>query len=174
MKDTIEFEHCNISFNERIKHYSFILIGIISITGLLCIINTPENFLPFITIISILFGTVIGYKIYKARYYIVKLFLDAEKIEVTYLDKSKEVYIESLLEKVDFEIIETSSRFYFNCKLMIYLNGLSFEINNDFDWHLDEIKQIFLFLKNHTNENLTEKEKFLIERLEEELIKTPF
>lgn len=58
----IKIEHNNISFQERVKYYLFIFLGVVSTFGLFqAFSKKAENFLAYISAISVSFGLLLGY-----------------------------------------------------------------------------------------------------------------
>ena len=101
-------------------------------------------------------------------------YCDSHNVKVCYLNGSKECVIETTVENIDINVRNTSSRAGFNCELLLSVEELEFVITKDFDWNFAEMKQLFEDVKFHKNEKLNEKEKFIIERIENYLNKRPF
>ena len=175
MTTFIEFKKTNISFLERIKYYVLIFIGIISLISLISFIKSDkgEN-VTFIIIMSIIFALAISYKLYQQRHFLIFIKSDSKTIEVEYLNYSEREIIKSEINKIEIELKNTSSRSGFNCELIIRIENKKFTINNDFNWSFAEMEEIFQFIKFHKGENLTEKEKHTISRIENKLKQNPF
>ncbi len=175
MEKNINLRHSYISFIDRTKYYLLLLIGLISFGGLISIIDGPaESVLPFLSIMSFLIGIVTAFKIYRTRFFLLEFNSYSEKIDITYLKFSKEFQLECPISDVDVIIVETSSKFNFNCKLILTIEDLDIEINSDFNWGLDDLKKLFVYIKYYKNSSMTEKEKHLLQRLDERLLKVPF
>ena len=174
-ENIIKIEHPAISFFERVKYYISIYIGIISLFGIFYAFEEGrKGFLSFILFMSLIFGSFITYKIYRAKLYLTDFYSDSYKVEMCYLNCSEEQTILSTIEKLEIKLKNTTSRAGFNCELEIIIDNKKFIINDDFDWGFSEMKTLFEYIKSHKKEILTEKEKFIISRIEEKLKRNPF
>lgn len=174
-ENIIKIEHPAIPFFERVKYYISIYIGIISLLGLFFAFDEgKKGFLSFILFMSLVFGLFIIYKIYKTKLYLIDFYSDSNKVEICYLNYSEEQTILSTIEKTEIKLKNTTSRAGFNCELEITIGNKKFIINDDFDWGFSEMKTLFEYIKSHKQEILTEKEKFIISRIEEKLKRNPF
>ena len=170
IEDKINIDLYKIPFFERAKYYILVFIGIVSIFSLIFALDKDsKDFLTFIIIICLTFGLLISYKIYKTKLYLTSFHSDSQKVEIHYLNYSEEQIAISTIEETEIMLINTTSRAGFNCELEIIIDDKKFIINNDFDWGFSEMKILFEYIKFHKNEKLTEKEKFIISRLEEKL-----
>lgn len=174
-ENIIKIGHPVISFFERVKYYISIYIGIISLFGLFYAFDEGrKGFLSFILFMSLVFGLFIIYKIYKTKLYLTDFYSDSYRVEICYLNCSEEQTILSTIEKIEIKLKNTSSRAGFDCEIEIIIDNKKFIINDDFDWGFSEMKTLFEYIKSHKQEILTEKEKFIISRIEEKLKRTPF
>lgn len=174
-ENIIKIEYPAISFFERVKYYISIYILAISLFGLFYATDEGrKGFLDFIFIISLIFGLFISYKIYKAKLYLTYFYSDSYKVEICYLNYSEEKTILSTIDKIEIKLKNTSSKAGFNCELEITIDNKNFIINDDFDWGFSEMKTLFEYIKYHKQEILTEKEVFIISRIEEKLKRNPF
>jgi hypothetical protein len=168
IEDKINIELDKISFFDRAKYYILVFIGIVSIFSLVFALDKDsKDYITFIIIICITFGILISYKIYKTKVYLTDFHSDSQKVEIHYLNYSEEQIAFSTIEETEIILINTTSRTGFNCELEILIDNKKFIINNDFDWSFSEMKKIFEYIKFHKKENLTEKEKFILTKIEE-------
>jgi hypothetical protein len=175
MKTNIEIEKSNISFMNRMKYYILLYIGLISVFGLIDIVSSDKKSdFTFMAITSIVFGLLIGYKLYQQRNFLILIKSDSKTIEAHYLNFSSKQIIITKIEEIEIKLKNTSSRAGFNCELFIEIENKNFTINNDFEWGFDEIQELFQFIKFYKNESLTEKEKHTISRIENKLKQNPF
>jgi hypothetical protein len=174
IEPTIKIEHEYTPFYERVKSLIFLLIGSISFCSLFFIFSSKDNIGTFIVAISLALGFLTAIKIYRNRLYIFSFYCDSQNVKVCYLRASKECVIETTIENVHINFRNTSSRAGFDCKVLLSVQELEFVITNDFDWNFAEMKQLFEDVKFFKNEKLNEKEKFIIERIENYLKKRPF
>ena len=174
-ENIIKIEYPAISFFERVKYYISIYILAISLFGLFYTTDEGrKGFLDYIFIISLIFGLFISYKIYKAKLYLTDFYSDSYKVQICYLNYSEEKTILSTIDKIEIKLKNTSSKAGFNCELEITIDNKNFIINDDFDWGFSEMKTLFEYIKYHKQEILTEKEVFIISRIEEKLKRNPF
>jgi hypothetical protein len=174
-ENIIKIERPVISFFERVKYYISIFIGAISLFGLFYVFDEGrEGFLSFILFMSSIFGLFIFYKIYKTKLHLTCFDSDSLEVKVFYLNYSEEQIILTTIENIEVELKNTTSRTGFNCELEIIIDNKKFIINDDFDWGFSEMKILFEYVKSHKQEVLTEKEKFIISRIEEKLKRNPF
>ena len=173
IENNINITHLNISFFKRVKYYFKIFIGITSVFGMLYLIGDKAiDFTTYLIIIFISFGSLTYYSVYRTKLYLTCFTSDSKKIEISYLHYSEEKIIISKIEEIETRLKNTSSRSGFNCELEIFIDKKKFIINRDFDWSFYEIKKIFEYIKLQKKEKLTEKEKFIISRIEHKLKKT--
>jgi len=173
MKETISIEHSSISFTERVKYYVLQFIGAISFAGIIPVYKT-NNFLLFLSILGALLAVISARRIYQTRNYLVDFYSDGKEVKIMYLNLSAEKVITVPVYLVFAELINTTSRAGFNCKLWLCIDDIEFTIEKKFDWQYDEIKEIFLFIKNSKKENLSEYEKIMISNLNQKIIDVPF
>ncbi len=176
MENTINIVHEVTSLRKRISYHLQIYIGCISFFGLFFLINNKNasDFLLFISIFILLFGILIGNKIFKNRLYLTDFCSNTNTVKIVYFNYSKEEILETKMEKVEIEIVNTSSRTGFNCELKLKIENLKFVVNNDFDWSLTEMKQLFEYIRFHQKIKLTEREKSMLSNLEQKVKKVPF
>ena len=170
-EDKISIQHSNIPFLKRVKYYVQIYIGIISLLVLFFAFkeDTKAVFFIFILIMCLMFGLFVGYKIYKTKLYLTNFHSDSQNIEVKYLHYSDEKIISSTIDKTEIKLKNTTTRAGFDCEIVIAIEGIKFNINDDFDWNFAEMKTLFEYIKCQRKETLTEKEKHTISRIEEKL-----
>lgn len=173
MKETISIEHYSISFKERVKYYVLQFIGLVSFAGLISVFR-PNSLVAFLSVFSALIAIVFGWKIYQTRYYLVNFYSDGNDVKIMYLNLSVEKMITIPIDRVFAKLIDTSSRSGFSCKLWLCIDDVEFTIEKKFDWQYDEIKEIFMFIKNSRKENLSEKEKIIILSLNDKIQNVPF
>jgi hypothetical protein len=172
---TIKIEHNYTTFYERVKSLILLLIGSISLCGIFSMFSSEkENIGTFIIAISLAFGFIIAIKIYRNRLYIFSFYCDLQNVKVCYLNGSQECLIETTLENIDINFRNTSSRAGFNCEIIFSVERLDFVITKDFDWNFEEMKQLFEYVKLYKEEKITEKEKSVIQSIENYLEKYPF
>lgn len=174
IETTIKIEHNYTPFYERVKSLIFLLIGAISLCGIFSMFSSTDNIGTFVIVVSLALGFLTAIKIYRNRLYMFSFYCDSHNVKVCYLNGSKECVIETTVENIDINVRNTSSRAGFNCELLLSVEELEFVITKDFDWNFAEMKQLFEDVKFHKNEKLNEKEKFIIERIENYLNKRPF
>ncbi len=174
IEPTVKIEHNYTSFYERVKSLILLFIGAISFCGIFSMLSSKDNIGTFIIVVSLVIGFSIAIKIYRNRLYIFSFYCDSQNVKVCYLNGSKECVIKTTLENIDINLRNTSSRSGFNCEVLLSVEELEFVITNDFDWNFAEMKQLFQDVKIRKNEKLNEKEKFIIERIENYLKKSPF
>jgi hypothetical protein len=175
IETTIKIEHNYTTFYERVKSLILLLIGSISLCGIFSMFSSEnENIGTFIIAISLAFGFIIAIKIHRNRLYIFSFYCDSQNVKVGYLNGSKECLIETTLENIDINFRNTSSRAGFNCEILFGVEKLDFVITKDFDWNFEEMKQLFEYAKLYKEEKITEKEKSVIQSIENYLKKHPF
>lgn len=175
IENKIIIEQPAITFINRVKRYISIYTLGISLFGLFYVLdNGNKGFLFFIVIVSLIFGLIIIYKIYKAKFYLTKFYSDSYKVEIGFLNYSAEQTIITTIEKIEIKLKNTSSRAGFNCEIEIIVDNKSFVINDDFDWGFSEMKLLFEYIKSHKKEFLTDNEKFIVSRIVEKLKRNPF
>lgn len=175
LETTIKIEHNYTTFYNRVKSLILLLIGIISLCGIFSMFSSKkENIGTFIIAISLTFGFIIAVKIYRNRLYIISFYCDSQNVKVCYLNGSQECSIETTIENVDINFRNTTSRAGFNCEIRFSVENLNFVITEDFDWNFEEMKQLFEYVKLHKIEKITEKEKSIIQSIENYLEKHPF
>jgi hypothetical protein len=175
-EDKISIQHSNITFFKRVRYYLQTFFGIISLMILFLVFKEGPTavFFSFILIMCLFFGLLIGLKIYKTKLYLTSFYSDSYRVEICYLNCSEEQTILSTIEKIEIKLKNTSSRAGFDCEIEIIIDNKKFIINDDFDWGFSEMKTLFEYIKSHKQEILTEKEKFIISRIEEKLKRNPF
>lgn len=175
IKETIKIEHNYATFYERAKSLILLLIGAISLCGIFSMFSSKkENIGTFIIATSLAFGFIIAIKIYRNRLYIYSFYCDSQNVKVCYLNGSQECSIETTLENIDINFRNTSSRAGFNCEIIFSVEKLDFVITKDFDWNFEEMKQLFEYVKLYKQEKITEKEKSVLQSIENYLEKHPF
>lgn len=165
IETTLELEHNYTSFYERLKFYLLIFIGVISILGICFLFFEEESSIMFSGAICLGFALTLAVKIYRKRHYIYAFHCDSQNVKVSYLDISQERSLKARLDNVRVYFRETSSRAGFNCEMILIVNDSKFVISNDFDWSFREMKQLFEYIKFHKNEQFTDREKAIIEKM---------
>lgn len=167
MEKKLIIVHNHTSYKERRDYYLYIFIFIVAGFFLLMWFknNRQNTFLPLVAFIIIL-GTYIFYRIFRNRYYLADFEGDSKNVRIRYL-RGKSEFIENVVYKnIKVELKNTSSRTGFNCELLLRINDKKFIVEDTFDWTLPEMKNLFEFIKKTKNEHLSEKDKFIISRME--------
>lgn len=170
----IEIEHNYTSFHERVKSLILLLIGTISLVGIFSMFCLKDNISTFIIVVSLALGFLSAIKIYQNKLYIFSFYCDSKNAKVYYLDGSKECSIETTLENIEINFRNTTTRSGFDCEIIFTVEKLEFLINKDFDWNFGEMRKLFEYVKIYKEEKITEKEKMIIESIENYLRKRPF
>jgi hypothetical protein len=136
--------------------------------------KNPKYFLIFISLIILVFGIFLFKDILKNKLYLADFYSDSNIVKIVYFNASKEQQLETKIENVVIKIKETSGKTGFNFELKIKINNLNFTIDKTFDWILSDMKDLYLFVQYHNNIKLTDKEKYLVQRIEEHIKKVPF
>ena len=160
MENSINIVHEVTSFKARVNYHIQIFIGAISVFGLLFFFGKNQNnFLLFISIVALLFGILIGSKIYKNRLYLADFCSDSNTVKIVYFDCSEEQKLETTIDNVAVKLKETTSKSNFNFELILIINDLKFTVEKTFDWNFTEMKNVFGYIRFHNNVPLTDKEK---------------
>ncbi|MBA6316886.1 hypothetical protein H0I25_13470 [Cellulophaga sp. HaHa_2_95] len=125
-------------------------------------------------ILTLVFGGLIGYKIWQNKLYVVDVESDSNIIKIRYYDKNVEHKISSDIKMAEVRLKNTSSRAGFDCELKLRIDNKNYVITDTFDWSLSEMKLLFEYIKYFKNELLTEKEKFNLSRMTEKIKKTHY
>lgn len=110
----------------------------------------------------------------KLLFYLVDFYSDSEKITVVYFKKNNQLELNTTLNKVKVSLHERTTRSGFKCEMKISIENINFVIEKNTDWEYQEMKKLFLYIKFHKQEKLTENEKSLLSGIEEHLKKYPF
>ncbi|MFT3796638.1 hypothetical protein [Flavobacterium sp.] len=175
MEPTLKLEHHPISFFDRTKYYLLLYVGFLSFAGLFQLINGQSRyFWVFLVVFTLCAGFYLVPKVYRARYFLLDFYADSNRVWMTYLHYSQEHKLECSLDALKIELRDISSRFNFNCELILEIEGKKFYLNNDFDWGKADLKKLLDYLGFHTDLQLSVEEKATLERFEQQLKKTPF
>lgn len=166
MIEDLSIKHSSIPFFKRVKFQLLFYITITSIGSLPFIIfENPDGLILFISIFGGIFAIVTTQKIVMAKYYLIDFCANSKEVKIKYLTFFKEHYITTSIDNVEVEIINTTRQSGFQCKLWLKVENQEFIVGNEFDWIYDEIKNIFLFLKESKQQELNENEKLIISNL---------
>ena len=170
----IAIEHNYTSFYDRVKSLILLLIGTISLVGIFSMFSIKDNIGTLIIAVSLALGFLISIKIYRNKLYIFSFYCYSKNTKVYYFNGSKECSIETTLENIEINFRNTTTRSGFDCEVIFSVEKLEFVINKDFDWNFGEMRKLFEYVKTYKEEKITEKEKMIIESIENYLRKRPF
>ena len=122
-------------------------------------------------ILTLVFGGLIGYKMWQSNLYVVDVESDSNIINIRYYNKNVEQKICSNIKSTEIVLKNTSSRTGFDCELNLRIENKNYVITDTFDWSLSEMKLLFEYIKYFKNETLSEREKFNLSRLDEKIKK---
>lgn len=169
---SINIKKTNIPYFKRVQYYIKIGIGMYTLFGLLYAIgNKSIAIIPFILVVSLFFTLVTAISSYKTKLHLTSFSANNKKAEMHYLHFSEKKTAIVKIEELTTILKNTSSRSGFNCELIILVSDKKFIINKDFDWDFYEIKKIFEFVKYQKKEKLSEKEIFILSKIEHKLKK---
>ncbi len=175
MQKDLKIKHNAKSLYSRIGHFILLLICILVIFLILILFKQQlQNLTSFMGILTLIFGGLIGYKIWQNKLYVVDVESDSNIIKIRYYDKNIEHNISSDIKKTEVRLKNTSSRAGFDCELKLRIDNKNYVITDTFDWSLSEMKLVFEYIKYFKNELLTEKEKFNLSRMTEKIKKTHY
>ena len=173
MQKDLKIKHEAKSFSYRIGHFILLFVFILLMFILLSIFKQQlQDVTSLIGILTLIFGGLIGYKIWQNKLYVVDVESDSNNINIRYFNKKVEHNISSSLKTTEVTLKNTSTRAGFNCELKLRIDNQDYVIADTFDWSLSEMKLLFEYIKYYKNELLTEKEKFNLSRMTEKIKKT--
>lgn len=174
IETTINIEHDYTSYFDRVKYHVLILIGFISFAGIIAIIDSPKTLGTFITVLSLCGALYTAIKIYRNKLYIMAFYSDSNDVKIEYLNVAEECSLKTSIDKLNMKLRNTSSRAGFNCELLMKVDNLNFTITKDHDWNFRDIKHLFHYYKDQKKEVISEKEKLILDRIDQYLTNKPF
>lgn len=175
LEKTIKIEHQYTTYFERVKYWILLYLGAVSTIGICLMFDKDKAHVgTFLIIMSLLLGVVIAYNIYQNRLYIYSFYSDSENVKIGYPKGSQECSIETTLDYVSAALKNTSSRGNFDCQIILSVEKVNFVITIDFDWTFNEMKQLFEYVTRHKLLKKSEKEKSILQQIDNYLEKYPF
>ncbi|SEM32574.1 hypothetical protein SAMN04488008_1176 [Maribacter orientalis] len=175
MQKDLKIIHEAKSFSYRIGHFILLLVCILLIFSLIFLFKQQlQNLTSFLGILTLVFGGLIGYKMWQNKLYVVDVESDSNIINIRYNDKNIAHNISSNIKMTEVTLKNTSSRAGFDCELKMRIDNKNYVITDTFDWSLSEMKLLFEYIKHYKNESLSDKEKFNLSRMTEKIKKTHY
>lgn len=122
--------------------------------------------LPIIITVSI-FSIYFLFLVWSNKLYLIDFHCDSKSANLKYTNGKKEVDLTVPINQIQIQLKNTTTRFGFNCDLILKINDKKFIINDTFNWSLTEIKLLFEYVKHFKNEPLTENDKFNLQKINE-------
>ena len=173
MQKDLKIKHEAKSFSYRIGHFILLLVCILLTFLLLFLFKQQlQNLTSLMGILTLVFGGLIGYKIWQNKLYVADVTSDSNIINIRYYDKNVEHNISSNIKMTEVTLKNNSTRAGFDCELKLRIDNKNYVIKDTFDWSLPEMKLLFEYIKHFKNESLSEGEKFNLSRMDEKIKKT--
>lgn len=168
MEKEITFKHSVTSFPKRIRYLGIIFIYLLSLFLFPYLLETHIESLAIpIIITTLIFIVFYIFLIWKNKLYLSDFYSDSNSVYLRYYDGNKELEINQPLNQIQVHLKNTTTRFGFDCELILKIENKKFYIDDTFNWSLAEMKTLFEYIKHFKNETLSEKDKFNIQKIED-------
>ena len=117
-----------------------------------------------------MFITGFVYKVSEEKLYLVDFISNSKNVEIRYFKKNVEIHLATDIDAIDIRLKNISTRFGFDCKIILNAAGLKFIITKDFDWSMQEMKKLFKFVKDSKHETFTFKDKFNLKQIDKKIM----
>lgn len=107
----------------------------------------------------------------KTKVYLSDFISNSNEANIRFFIKNQEYHYKSEIQKVNVKFINKTTRTGFNCELILQFDEKRFVINDNYDWTLKQMKELFLFVKDNKNEKLTSEDKHYLYHIEKKINK---